>query len=225
MRHSTNISKSCHPKIESVLFALNYPRNQLLTSCSNNHFHSKNKLEINFIDKNKYNMPSRKRITRVRFDDAFRTANQHSTPPARSRSASQRYNSPSNTRAASSNQIMTTTSPALSSNISTPLTSSPQLPTFESIVNEIFSKSLIASLTSKDAVLKEVRDCILTNNESRFKALNPYIHSYCRDLHIRSGYVCEDEKVAISNVLSEALTDDPHASHPGTWGMIVGGHT
>ena len=35
-----------------------------------------------------------------------------------------------------------------------------------------------------------------------------------------SGCVCVDEKVAIPNVLREALIDDIHASHPGTWGMI-----
>ena len=68
---------------------------------------------------------------------------------------------------------MTPTSPALSSNISTPLTLCPQLPKFDYIVNKIFSKSLNLSLTSRDAVLKEVRDCILTNNESRLKALQP----------------------------------------------------
>ena len=68
--------------------------------------------------------------------------------------------------------------------------------------------------------MKEVRDRILTNNESRLKALNAYIHSYWRDLHIRSGCVCIDEKVAIPNVLREAMTDDIRSSHPGTWGMI-----
>ena len=135
-KHSTNISKSRHPKIEPVLFAYNHPRNQSLTSCSNNHFQSKHNdnLNVNFNDK-KYNMPSRKHITRIRFDDASRTANQHSTPPATSRSANQRSKPPSNTRAASSTQITTPTSPALSSNISNPLTPSPQIPTFDHIVN------------------------------------------------------------------------------------------
>ena len=37
---------------------------------------------------------------------------------------------------------------------------------------------------------------------------------------MRSGCVCIDEKVAIPNVLREALTDDIHAIHPGTWGKI-----
>ena len=88
------------------------------------------------------------------------------------------------------------------------------------LCQRFFYKSLIASLTSKDAVLKEVRDCILTNNESHLKALNPYIHSYWRDLHVRSGCVCTDEKVVIPNVLREALIDDIQSSHPGTWCVI-----
>ena len=165
-------------------------------------------------------MPSKKRITRVRVNGASRTANQPSTSQNTTRPATQRSNSPNNTRAASSPQITTPTSPALSSNVSTSLTPSPQIPTFDHIVNKILSKSLIASLTSKDTDLKKVRDCILTNNGSRLKALNPYIDSYWRDLHVRSGCVCADKKVAISNVLREALVDDIHSRHPGTWGMI-----
>ena len=139
-------------------------------------------------------MPFRKRITIVRFVETSRTANQHSTPPATSRSASQRSNSPSNTRTASSTQITTPTSPALSSNIITPLTPSPQLTRFDFILIKIVSKSLIASLTSKDAVLKEVGDCILAKNESLLEDLNPYIHSNWRDLHVRSGCVFIDKR-------------------------------
>ena len=178
-------------------------------------------------------MPSKKRITRVRFNDASRAAEHQSTSGNATRPASQRSKSLSNSRTAnqqvestinpreaSSPLDVTPTSPTPSSNASTPLTPSPHVPTFDYIVLKIFNKSLIASLTIKDAVLKEVRHCILTNNESRLKALNPYIHSYWRDLHVRSGCVCIDEKVAIPNVLREALTDDIHASRPSTWGMI-----
>ena len=178
-------------------------------------------------------MPSKKRITRVRFNDASRAADQLSTSDNTTRTASTRSNSPTSSRAANqSTQNLSTphatstalnttpTSPTHSSNASTPLTPSPHVPTFEYIVSKIFNNSLIASLTSKDAVLKEVRDCILTNNESRLKAKNPYIHSYWRDLYVRSGCVCVDERVAIPNVLREALIDDILSSHPGTWGMI-----
>ena len=178
-------------------------------------------------------MPSKKRITRVRFNDASRTASQLSSSQNTTRPTSQRSNSPNDsraanqrnetsidTRAASSPPKTTLTSPAYSPNASIPLTPSPHVPKLEYIVSKIFNKSLTASLSSKDAVLKEVRDCILTNNESRRKALNPYIHSYWTELHVRSGCVCFDDKVAIPNVLREAMIDDIHSSHPGTCGMI-----
>ena len=117
----------------------------------------------------------------------------------------------------------TTSTPRSSSshsNLSTPLTDSPQVMSFERVVGKVFSKGLIASLTSKDAVLKEVRDCIIRGDEERLKALNTYLHSYWRDLHVTGGCVCMDEKVAIPNALKDALIEDLHASHPGSWGMV-----
>ena len=112
-------------------------------------------------------MPSKKRITSVRFNDASPTTNQQSSSqnttrpasqrsnsPGNTRTASQQSNLPDNTRAASPLQITTPTSPTHSSNASTSLTPSPHVPTFDYIVSKIFNKPLIASLTSKDAVLK-----------------------------------------------------------------------
>ena len=106
------------------------------------------------------------------------------------------------------------------SNLSTPLTDSPQVVSFEKVVGKVFNKGLIASLTSKDAVLKEVRDCIIRGDEERLEALNPYLHSYWRYLHVTGGCVYMDEKVAIPNALKDALIEDLHASHPGSWGMV-----
>ena len=62
----------------------------------------------------------------------------------------------------------TTSTPRRSSyhsNLSTPLTDSPQVVSFEKVVGKVFNKGLIASLTSKDAVLKEVRNCIIRGDE------------------------------------------------------------
>ena len=229
--HSTNNSQSHHSELKSVLFASCHSRNQLHPSKLKNSNQSSS--VFNYVNSINNRMPSKKRITRVRFNDASRAADQLSTSDNTTRPASTRSNLPTSSRAANqSTQNLSTphaastalnttpTSPTHSSNASTPLTPSPHVPTFEYIVSKIFNKSLIVSLTSKDAVLKEVRDCILTNNESRLKAINPYKHSYWRDLHVRSGCVCIDERVAIPNVLREALIDDIHASHPGTWGMI-----
>ena len=106
------------------------------------------------------------------------------------------------------------------SNLSTPLTDSPQVISFEKVVGRVFNKGLIASLTSKDSVPKEVRDCIIRSDEEPLKALNPYLPSYWRDLHVSRGCVCMDEKVAIPNALKYALIEDLHASHPGSWGMV-----
>ena len=81
----------------------------------------------------------------------------------------------------------TTSTPRRSSshsNLSTSLTDSPQVMSFERVVGKVFSKGLIASLTSKDAALKEVRDCIIRGDVERLKGLNPYLHSYWRDLHV-----------------------------------------
>ena len=79
-------------------------------------------------------MPCKKRITRVRFKDPSRTANQQSSSQNTTRPASQRSNStgntrtasqqsnlPDNTRVASPLQITTPTSPTHSSNASSPL--------------------------------------------------------------------------------------------------------
>ena len=229
--HSTNSSKSHHPKLKSVLFASCNSRNQLHPP---KHTKFNQSLSVSqYVNSINSKMPSKKRITRVRFNDASRAADQQSTSGNTTRPASTRSNFSNNfrtanqttqnsstSRGASTPHNTTPTSPTYSSNASIPLSPSPHVPTFEYIVSKVFNKSLIASLTSNDAVLKEVRDCILTNNESRLKAINPYIHSYWRDLHVRFGCVCIDERVAIPNVLREALIDDIHSSHPGTWGMI-----
>ena len=41
------------------------------------------------------------------------------------------------------------------------------LDSFNFALSKKFSSSLMASLTTKDAILKEIRDCILTDNEDR----------------------------------------------------------
>ena len=105
-------------------------------------------------------------------------------------------------------------------NISTPLTNSPQVLSFDKVVGKVFNKNFIASLTSKNVVLKEVRDCIIRSDEERLMQLTPYLHSYWLELHVSSGCVCMDEKVAIPNALKEALIEDLHASHPGSWGTV-----
>ena len=47
---------------------------------------------------------------------------------------------------------------------------------FENNLNQLFTKSFLAVLTSKDAVLKEIRDCVMHNDEARCKEVSHYIH-------------------------------------------------
>ena len=53
---------------------------------------------------------------------------------------------------------------------------------FENNLTQLFTKGFLAVLTSKDAVLKEVQDCILQNDPQRCKEVNPNLLSYWRDL-------------------------------------------
>ena len=43
---------------------------------------------------------------------------------------------------------------------------------FENNLNQLFTKSFLAVLTSKDAVLKEIRDCVMQDDEARCKEVS-----------------------------------------------------
>ena len=90
----------------------------------------------------------------------------------------------------------------------------------ENNLNQLFTKSFLAVLTCKDAVLKEIRDCVMQDDEARCKEVSHYIHSFWKDLHVKSGCLCVDERVAIPNSIKDALLESIHMTHPGSWGMI-----
>ena len=92
---------------------------------------------------------------------------------------------------------------------------------FDNKLNQLFNKGFLAVLTSREAVLNEVCDCILQNDPQRCKEVNPYLYSYWRDLHVRSGCVCVDERVAIPHSIQEAVFESLHLTQPGSWGMIT----
>ena len=91
---------------------------------------------------------------------------------------------------------------------------------FENNLNQLFTKSFLAVLTSEDAVLKEIRDCVLQDDEARCKEMSTYIHSFWKDLHVKSGCLCVDQRVAIPNSIKEAVPESIHITHSGSWGMI-----
>ena len=93
------------------------------------------------------------------------------------------------------------------------------LDSFNFALSKTFSSSLMASLTTKDAILKEIRDCILTDNADRCRQISPYIHSFWKDLHVKNGCVCIDDRIALPHAIKDAYVDAIHATHHGTWGM------
>ena len=119
---------------------------------------------------------------------------------------------PSTAQAAPATQITPTTYTIANS----PSVDDLYLDSFNFALSKIFSNSLMASLTTKDAILKEIRDCILTDTEDRCKQISPYIHSFWKDLHVKSGGVCIDDRIALAHAIKDAYVDAIHATHPGT---------
>ena len=89
---------------------------------------------------------------------------------------------------------------------------------FNFALSKIFSSTLMASLTSKNTILKEIRDCVLTYDEDRCRQISHYIHSFWRDFHVKNGRVCIDDRIAITNSIKEAYVEAIHATDPGFWG-------
>ena len=90
---------------------------------------------------------------------------------------------------------------------------------FNFALSKIVSSTLMASLTSKNAIPKEVRDCVMTEDEDRCRQISPYIHSFWRDLHVKYGCVCVDNRIAIPNFIKDAYAEAFDVTHPGSWGM------
>ena len=143
-------------------------------------------------------------------DETLMTVKQ--STPSRVRFAEE---GPSTAQAAPATPITPTTDTTATS----PSVDDLYLDSFNFALSKIFSSSLMASLTTKDAILKEIRDCILTDNEDRCKQISPYIHSFWKDLHVKNGCVCIDDRIALPHAIKDAYVDAIHATHPGTWGM------
>ena len=99
---------SSHSTIQSRIFK---PKNPISSKLSS---------EINYINTISNTMPSKKRITRVRFNDTSRTANQQSSSENTTGSASQRLYSPSTSRAANQRNESSNDTRAASSPPTTP---------------------------------------------------------------------------------------------------------
>ena len=105
--------------------------------------------------------------------------------------------------------------PASTPNTSTELYEDP----FKLAFSKIFTTKLLASLTTKDAILKEVRDRVLTKNEERCRQTSPYIHSFWPDLQVKSGCLCVEDRIALPHAIKDAYIDVLHSTNPGSWGI------
>ena len=91
---------------------------------------------------------------------------------------------------------------------------------FTETLNKVFSKKFLAILTGKDAILKEARDCVIRNDADRLQEISPYLFSYWRDLSVKHGCVCLDERIAIPKSIKDAVLEDIHSTHPGSFAML-----
>ena len=148
-------------------------------------------------------------------DETLMTVKQ--STPSRVRFAEQR---PSTAQVVPATPITPTTdTTATSPSATSPSVDDLYLDSFNFALSKIFSSSLMASLTTKDAISKEIRDCILTDNEDRCKQISPYIHSFWKDLHVKNGCVCIEDRIALPHAIKAAYVDAIHATHPGNWGI------
>ena len=91
---------------------------------------------------------------------------------------------------------------------------------FPDTLNKIFSKKLLAIHTGKDAILKEMRNCVIRDDPDILSKISPYIISYWRDLSVKHGCVCLDERIAIPKAIKDAVLEDIHSTHPGSFAIL-----
>ena len=69
---------------------------------------------------------------------------------------------------------------------------------FSIILDNVFNKNFIATMTSRDAVLKEIRNCVVAGDEEKCRGLSKYINPYRKDFHVRHGCLHIDDKRSYS---------------------------
>ena len=87
------------------------------------------------------------------------------------------------------------------------------------MIQGVFNMKIIAAMTNRDSVLREVTDCILADDEQRCKRLCKQIHGKWQNLSTHNGCILVDSKLAIPHVMKQPFMDILHATHPGAWGM------
>ena len=99
---------------------------------------------------------------------------------------------------------------------SSPPTSDDQL---SKQLESAFNQPLIAAMINRDTVLREIRDCIINEDQARCKRLSKQVYAKWGRLSVNNGRILVDNKLAILNILMESVMDVLHATHPGAWDM------
>ena len=76
-----------------------------------------------------------------------------------------------------------------------------------------------------DAILNEIGDCVIRNDEERLKDISPSIPLYWRGMGIKHGCLCVNEQIVVQDSLKlvafmDAVTEDIHSTHPGSFAML-----
>ena len=196
--NSHSIAKIENANIPHSLFALNHTTNQLDEELNNfqrvaNSFH--NVLMMSHSDEETLMQLKHSTPSKVRFADEAGPSTAPSAPAT-----------PSTTNTDTTR-------------VTSPSTDDLYTDAFNFALAKIFSSTLMASLTSKDAIRKEIRDCVLTDNEDRCRQISTYIHSFWKDLHVNNGCVCIDDRIAIPKSIKDAYVEEIHATHTRSLGM------
>ena len=85
-------------------------------------------------------------------------------------------------------------------------------------IRDVFSSTLIAAMTNKDSLLREIRDRKTQGDELRCKAVSRQIHTHWKQLSVNDGCILLDNRLTILNAMKDAVIDVLHATHPGAWG-------
>ena len=86
-------------------------------------------------------------------------------------------------------------------------------------LDSIFNQHLIAAMINRNTVLREVRDCIINEDQARCKSLSKQIYAKWGSLSVKNGCILVDNKLAIPNILKESVMDVLHSTHAGALGM------
>ena len=74
----------------------------------------------------------------------------------------------------------------------TPASTPNIMPTFtdlDSNVRQFFTLKFLAALTNRDSILREIRDCFISNDEERCRKLSKHVHAHWKSLGTRNGCI------------------------------------